>query len=165
MMTERWRPVVGYEGLYEVSDQGRVRSLPRHATSGRVLKLSHRNGYARATLSAAGRVAYPAVHRLVAYAFHGEPAAGQVLVRHLNGSPSDNRAVNLAWGTHSDNATDKRGHGRDHNASKTHCLNDHEFTPENTGRSKYGRYCKACNRDRARAAYYRRQGRAVPSRK
>jgi hypothetical protein len=51
------------------------------------------------------------VHILVAEAFHGAKPFKGACVRHLNGEPSDNRALNLAWGTYQENEDDKRSHG------------------------------------------------------
>jgi len=110
---ERWAPVVGYEGLYEVSDIGRVRSIPRVTAGGRHGALRRRagklrslnvgsNGYAVVTLSRDGREATKSVHRLVAAAFLPPPPSGRV-VNHKNGVKADNRASNLEWATPSEN--------------------------------------------------------------
>ena len=95
-IVEQWRPVLGYEHGYEVSDHGNVRSLFR---SRRLLKpASDRNGYQRVMLYAPdgktpkGHV----VHRLVAEAFLENPA-GLPWVNHVNGQKGDNRASNLEW--------------------------------------------------------------------
>jgi len=109
---EEWRPVVGYEGLYEVSDQGRVKSLPR--TTGRrspeyVLtpKLhDSKKLYLDVHLrDAAGRPHTRKVHHLVAEAFIGPRPPGQI-VRHGLGGPSDNRLANLRYGTQAQNRAD-----------------------------------------------------------
>lgn len=111
---EEWRPVVDFEGLYEVSDKGRVKSLPR--AGGRqlpeyVLKpyLSSKDPH-RAYLNvhlrnAEGRAVTRKVHRLVAEAFIGPLPPGQV-VRHGLGGPSDNRLENLCYGTTAQNVAD-----------------------------------------------------------
>lgn len=75
-INEVWRPVVGYYGLYEVSNFGRVRSLPRNGTINkvRILKLwTVRYGYLKATLSKDNKVKAFSVHRLVAMAFLPNP--------------------------------------------------------------------------------------------
>ena len=99
---EAWKPVLGYEDLYSVSDCGRVRrDAPRPC--GRLLipggprKLSqNRNGYLQVELwrNSAGIKKY--VHRLVAEAFLGAPEVNQE-VNHKNGDKHDNRARNLEW--------------------------------------------------------------------
>lgn len=118
--SERWRPVVGYEGLYEVSDLGRVRSLPRveHWTrgfmrrrGGRVLaQILDSKGYPKVNLSLGGKVTQLAVHRLVLLAFTG-PQPDDTEACHWNGVPTDNRVANLRWDTRSANAADAIRHG------------------------------------------------------
>lgn len=105
-MTEEWRPVPGYEGRYEVSDQGRVRSLV--GPTPRVLRASrHTNGYRAAPL---GRGVTKSVHRLVLTAFVGPCPEGRQAA-HENGDRADNRLVNLSWKTPAENSADKRRHG------------------------------------------------------
>ena len=118
---EEWRPVSGYEGLYEVSSLGRVRSLPRvweqvskhgtlhkHTSSGRTLKPGlTRQGYPSVVL---GRRRTRLVHRLVAEAFLGPCPAGKE-VRHLDGTRTNNTISNLAYGTRSENIADAKLHG------------------------------------------------------
>lgn len=110
-MTERkeqWRPVVGFEGLYEVSDVGSVRRV-----GGRTLTPHpNRQGYRRVALSnrTIKRVAF--VHKLVLEAFVSLKPDG-CETRHLNGNRADNRVENLAWGTAAQNAEDRRRHGTD----------------------------------------------------
>lgn len=158
---EEWRPVVGYEGLYEVSDHGRVRSLDHYTTNsrgvrrlwrGRVLKPRGAPGkspYPRVNLSGGpGRVHEARVHSLVMAAFVGPLELG-MHVRHLDGNPWNCHLSNLAYGTPSENAYDKVRHGRDHNAAKTHCIHGHELTAENLylySRADGGvfRCCKPC---------------------
>lgn len=117
---ERWLPVVGYEGIYEVSDHGRVRSLDRtirhrngHVTRrrGRVLRLSSTvSGYPQAGLRSGDRDGQRLVHRLVAEAFIG-PCPEGMECRHLDGNRRNNSPSNLAWGTHAENVADQATHG------------------------------------------------------
>lgn len=117
---EIWKPVVGYESLYEVSSLGRLRSLPRRGTAGCaagrryggvLLKQTMRFGYAHVGLSAIGKkLVNRRVHGLVLAAFVGPVPDGQQ-TRHLNGVSHDNRLVNLAYGTATENAADKLLHG------------------------------------------------------
>lgn len=119
-MTETWRPVVGMEGQYEVSDQGRVRSVDRVIYRGGApvnrkgkLLSSHavnRYGHQMVNLGAKNSAL---VHVLVAAAFIGPKPAG-LEVRHLNGDPQDNRAGNLAYGTRSENQRDQYSYGGKH---------------------------------------------------
>lgn len=125
---ERWRPVVGFEGCYEVSDLGRVRSLARtYWHSGgraprwcklraRILKprFNYKESlggpYVAVALSVEGVVTYHEVHALVLKAFVGPRPPGQQ-ARHLSGISCDNRLVNLEWGTPGENTADKVRHG------------------------------------------------------
>lgn len=153
-MVEEWRTVPGYEGSYEVSSLGRVRSLARtimvegrwtRRIKPRIRKApigSH--GYRAVVLNAGGTTRTFTIHGLVARVFIGEPAPGQV-VCHNDGDKANNAVANLRWGTPSDNGLDTVRHGRNPNALKTHCVNGHEFTPENTYvRKAGGRNCRAC---------------------
>jgi hypothetical protein len=128
---EEWRPVVGAPN-YEVSNLGRVRSLPGGHRKGGVLKASKHMFQ---------------VHRVVLKAFVGPPPFEGAVCRHLNGIADDNRVENLTWGTHSENLLDSVRHGTHWKAAKTHCHKGHEFTPENTiFRPGKGRECRACRR-------------------
>lgn len=156
---ERWLPVVDYEGFYEVSDLGRVRSLPRQTVSGvqggKILKpqLTNRFGHLKVTPSRDGVVKQVTVHRAVLAAFIGPCPEGQE-VRHLDGNPANNRLDNLAYGTKGENNLDAVRHGTHYNASKTHCDHGHEFTPENTYErpDRPGtRTCLQCQRDHNQA--------------
>lgn len=110
-MNDSWRPVVGYEGLYEVSNCGRVRSVSRTVKCGakqrmvseRILKPSISNaGYHTVGLSKNGVSATSRVHRLVAMAFVPNPD-GKSEVNHIDGNPRNNTPSNLEWCTHSEN--------------------------------------------------------------
>ena len=114
-MTERWLPVVGYEGAYEVSDQGRVRSLERRVTVCRgdqVFNITRKpvilkpgadpGGYLKFVLCREGVTRIFLAHRLVATAFVPNPH-NHPQVDHLDGSRSNNAAVNLEWTTQSTN--------------------------------------------------------------
>jgi hypothetical protein len=144
-MAETWKAVVGYEGLYEVSDAGRVRSLPRNTTSGKILKPTPRTkGHLAVSLHNMGRKSV-AVHKLVLEAFVGPAPVGMECC-HNDGIPSNNVLSNLRWGTKSSNALDQVKHGVHNMASKTHCINGHEYTNENTYHIRTGgRMCKTCN--------------------
>lgn len=109
---ETWRSVIGFEGYYEVSDQGRVRSQPRQGTDGRVLSItpSEPCGYMRVRLYRDGRGSAKKVHRLVLEAFVGAAPQGADAC-HNNGQRSDNRLTNLRWDTRQANVADSRTHG------------------------------------------------------
>lgn len=118
-MSEQWRAIPGFEGAYEVSDQGRVRSLDRYVEmrsgdksypvwrSGRVLRPGFAsNGYP--TVSLCGQT--HCVHELVLVAFVGPRPPGQ-LCRHLDGDRANSKLWNLCWGTPIENADDAARHG------------------------------------------------------
>ena len=117
-MTEQWRDIPGFEGAYQVSDLGRVRSLDRRVRHsegrhmyflrGRILHPSLTpKGYFQVNL---GRAKKMKVHAPVMLTFIGPYPKG-LEIRHLNGIPGDNRLVNLEYGTRSRNALDVKWHG------------------------------------------------------
>lgn len=114
---ERWLDIPGYEGAYQVSDLGRVRSLDRVVNycdgrrrhfSGKVLSPKTLNG-GHLTVRLPQKEG-ALVHRLVLTAFEG-PCPQDFEARHLNGNPSDNRLENLSWGSRASNNVDRSRHG------------------------------------------------------
>ena len=103
---ESWRDVVGYEGVYAVSNMGRVKRIERtnNYPAGHILKASSIRDYPRVSLTrgAADRKSRT-VHTLVAEAFLGMRPKGRE-VNHKNGNKADNRVCNLEWVTRSENA-------------------------------------------------------------
>jgi len=102
---ERWLPVVGWEGRYEVSSWGRVRRINCKPKKNTVAA----NGYDVVSLSREGKSYVFTVHRLVLEAFVGECPSG-CETRHLNGNRGDNRLENLKWGTAAENSRDRVRH-------------------------------------------------------
>lgn len=165
MRAEEWRPVPGWEALYEVSGAGRVRSLPRtvaggngsHAVrGGRILQpVPDPDGYAFVSLSN-GTAKRASVHSLVAAAFLGPRPTPEHEVRHLDGDPANSTLTNLAYGTGAENWEDRRRHGRGtFTLERGSCRYGHAWTPENTytGRSGSPR-CRTCRRDGMRRKYH-----------
>lgn len=106
---ENWLEVPGYSGVYEVSDQGRVRS--NRSGEPVILRLSpSSDGHLRVRLGA-GRENRHSVHRLVLFTFRGEAPPGTEGC-HNDGDPSNNRLENLRWDTRSNNAKDALRHGK-----------------------------------------------------
>ena len=100
-MEEEWRPVKEYEGLYEVYNMGRVRSL--HTSQVRILKPSmNHSGYTNVWLHKDGTRISKRVHRLVATAFIRNPNNYEV-VNHKDGNKKNNTVDNLEWCTRSYN--------------------------------------------------------------
>lgn len=124
---EVWKPVVGYEGLYEVSNQGRVRSVPRWSCKGKgrrwvqggVLKpTTEKNGYQVVSIKGA----LHKVHRLVMNAFCAPAPDWSTMVNHIDGNPSNNQLANLEW---SDNGHNKRHANRRYEyRGKMFCLTE-----------------------------------------
>jgi hypothetical protein len=116
-MSERWKAVPGYEGWYEVSDRGRVRSMERvtchgHTRKQRVLRPGYdRGGYLKIDLSRNNVQCTRLLHQMVLEAFVG-PRPEYLQACHNNGVRDDNRLTNLRWGTVSDNAIDRNMHSR-----------------------------------------------------
>ena len=167
MSDEIWLPVVGYEGLYEVSDRGRVRSLDRlsytkgrvsvSVRKGRILKASiTSSGHAVVGLSRNARAAQKQVHRLVLEAFVG-PCPPDMECCHGPGGPADNRIENLRWDSRSANALDRVSDGRDHNSNKTHCKWGHELSYDNVYWQGSSRLCRKCRARRDKELKARRR--------
>lgn len=161
-MVEIWKPVKGFEGLYEVSSEGRVRSLDRtgvdargraYSSTGQIIRPSTgKYGYKRVILYAPGvRAKTGQIHSLVLESFVGPRPPGGVC-RHLDGDPANNHLENLTWGTPSENMYDRAAHGTDHQRSKTHCPRGHRLADPNLQGWKMQngqRSCKACHQARS----------------
>ena len=93
---------------YYVTENGRVFSMHSHKELRQTLN-SH--GYPSVRITVGGQRKRIAVHRLIAAEFHGLKPSDKHEIRHLNGDKTDNRAVNLCWGTRKDNANDREKHG------------------------------------------------------
>ena len=110
-MTEQWK-AVPFAPTYEVSSEGRVRSLDRVGVDGRKLKgkiLSLKEtpqGYFEASLRYGGKMHFHRVNRLVCLVFNGEPSSDDLLACHKDDDPKNNTPNNLYWGTRADNAKD-----------------------------------------------------------
>ncbi|WP_432418660.1 NUMOD4 motif-containing HNH endonuclease [Corynebacterium suedekumii] len=162
---EQWSAVPGYEGAYEVSDQGHVRSVDRRIVDSRGVRRTlqgrlltpqvNAGGYLSVHLSRGGRGAHPPVHRLVLAAFVG-PAPEGYETRHLDGDPANNALPNLTWGTHSENELDKFDHHTHPAQQSIHCPRGHTLRYGNLEPSHFRnrrRTCRACNAAKAWARY------------
>ena len=106
-MPEQWLPVNGYEGLYQVSSFGRIKS----ARNGRVMSpVLDTYGYETLKLYRAGKATRYKVHRLVCRAFNGD-GPPDYDVAHLDGSRTNNTPSNLKWLSRKDNLAHKVEHG------------------------------------------------------
>lgn len=127
-LDEAWRSIEGFEGVYEVSDHGRVRSLDRvveqtnqhtsysYVVAGKILKggIYVHDGYAQHSIGLhwKGRRQPFLISRLVAHAFLGHRPEGRV-VAHNDGNPLNNHVDNLRYATLSENYADRVKHGTD----------------------------------------------------
>ncbi len=121
---ELWKPVVGWERSYEVSSQGRLRSIDRtveyiRAGQPRTMRLPQRllkppvsiYGYHFVILSEEPRRKTVTIHILVCEAFHGSKPDPTWEVAHLNGTRADNRSENLRWVSPKENQSHRVAHG------------------------------------------------------
>ncbi len=99
-MTEKWKNINGFDGFYQISDQGNIKSFkgqtPKNLKAG-----TDKDGYKYVLLSGSS-VKNVTVHKLVALHFCDGHQEG-LQVNHINGNRSDNRSVNLEWVTHRQN--------------------------------------------------------------
>ena len=124
LFNEIWKPIKGFEGLYEVSNMGNVRSLDRHVINDnqyRLLKGKPKkpcltsDGYLITNLSKNGQVKTYFVHRLVAEAFIPNPNV-LPFIDHINTIKTDNRVENLRWCTQKENCNNPLT--REHNKNR-----------------------------------------------
>lgn len=156
-MSDQWRQIPGWEGLYEVSGDGQVRSMAR-SVPGRPGVLINRqtrlltpsinhDGYKVVSLCRENRKREYGVHRLVLMAFVG-PAPVSTEACHNDGDKSNNDLGNLRWDSRSANTLDRVKHGTHHFAIKTHCPQGHEYNADNVYLYRGSRSCKQFKRDR-----------------
>jgi len=121
-LTEVWNPVVGYEGLYEISNTGLVRSLDRYFVlnsgkrykrKGKILRFNVKTGkrpYLRVKLCKDNKATLLLVSRLVLEAFVSVPKPGEQAC-HIDGDVRNNKLSNLRWDTSKGNHADRKFHG------------------------------------------------------
>lgn len=148
---EEWRPVVGYEGQYEVSNHGRVKSLSRKVWNGRSFRsyggrlktlnkytppkgtqrnVTADNVHLYVKLHKDGKQKTAYVHTLVLEAFVGPKPPGMECC-HNNGEAQDNRLENLRWDTPTSNSADMILHGTNVNLNKDACPRGHQLIMPN----------------------------------
>lgn len=157
-LNEEWRPVPGYEGLYEVSNLGGVRRIEalvhtvrgERIIPGRTLKTApNQDGYPKVCLSKDNVRKTFFVHQLILRAFVRHENAGEVAC-HNDGNPSNSTLSNLRWDTAKGNSADAIKHGTHTEVKKTHCPQGHPLSGSNLDRRQMKRYgkrrCLACSR-------------------
>lgn len=158
-VNEQWKAVPGYEGLYEVSDHGNVKSLARtvkQRNGTRDYRVPERvltapvgsTGYRQVALSRDRKVRQVSVHVLVLEAFVGPRPEG-CHACHWDDDKTNNHVSNLRWGTRSDNMQDALRNGRNHYAKRDECINGHPFSGDNLVIYGNARRCKTCLRENA----------------
>lgn len=176
---EEWRDIADWEGRYQVSNYGHVRSMPRYiqqrnrwdqiilrSYEGRLIvpEITER-GYRRIKLHRLGQTCRTSAHRLVAQTYIGPAPDARSQACHNDGNPANNWVGNIRWDSPAGNIADRVAHGRDFNANKTHCPRKHDLRPPNlkvrlfeeTGH----RSCLACSRANAYASKWNRLGRDI----
>lgn len=146
-----WRNVVGFEGIYQVSELGDVRSL----ASGRGRK-SHvaGAGYRMIQLWSEGEATTRTIHSLVADAFLGPRPEG-LDICHSDCDKMNNDYRNLRYASRSENLRDNVRNGLNQQSRKTRCSNGHPYSGANVkyrDASKRSRQCKACSQERSVAS-------------
>lgn len=163
--SEEWRDVVGWEGFYEVSNLGEVRSVsgirvnPHTSRSYRVtgkilIGRVNRGGYRQVLLAHSQNVFTRTVHKLVAEAFLPNPNNHPMVLHGPNGK-LDNSTGNLRWGTAAENAADSVQDGTHPEARKTHCPHGHPYDKRNTLMNSGHRKCRQCVRTRSATRYWK----------
>lgn len=155
--------MVGYEGLYEVSSEGRVRSLDRFYMRGntqipvrsRLMKpsvLKNRAGHLTVGLRKNNKPSTLYIHRLVCEAFHGPAPEDKPWALHRDDDKLNNTKDNLYWGTPKENSADCIRNGLHAPSNAVSCPKNHPYDEENTYRHPSGgRVCKTCRREGQRA--------------
>lgn len=119
---EIWRDIPEWEGLYQASNQGRVRSLGRlvkfkggalRKIKGTVLRgaLNQSTGYITVMLTNGPNRKCRSIHRLVCNTFHGQPPTQGHQAAHIDGNKTNNAPENLVWATGKENTSHRYAHG------------------------------------------------------
>lgn len=144
-MEEKWKDIEGYEGLYQISSMGNIRSFyPHNFRKGDRLRTFENGGYRRAALYKDGKLCKILVHRLVAKAFIPNPD-NKPYINHKDGNRSNNNIENLEWVTSRENVLDgvRRGTITTENALKKLMKPVKQFTLDGQYIRSYGSMAEA----------------------
>lgn len=143
---EIWKDIIGYEGIYVISNQGRIASLNRvqkdkngkeKRYNGKMLHLHpNSSGYLRVQLKRDGTIKHHFVHRLVAIHFVENPHSENIIVNHIDSNYLNNNASNLEWTTYKGNMEHAKANGRLRRTTKW--LQNLRESNERNGRSVIG---------------------------
>lgn len=164
--TELWAPIPSYEGYYEASTAGQVRSIDRliyykdgrtRLHPGRLLSPTPhvRSGHLIVKLWMANLETPRYVHQLVLESFVG-PCPPNMEGRHIDDDPANNNISNLCWGSRRENMLDRQRNGIDHGRNKVCCPRSHLLVlPNLVGKDlrKGHRSCLACARAKCNEYY------------
>ena len=148
---EIWRDIKDYEGLYKVSNLGRVRSVDHYVkhsygglrlVKGKLLSINNINGYSVVSLSKNGKTKTYKLHRLVAQTFISNPN-NKPHIDHINTIRTDNRVENLRWVTVTENHNNPLSLEHLSNAIKGHVVS--EETKEKIRQKHLGKRCGSEN--------------------
>ena len=124
---ELWKPITGYEGKYEVSNLGRIKSLSRiiKQKNGRQRKIKERilvparmGNYHGVVLCNDNGMKKHYIHRLVCTAFLGNPIGDRITVNHIDGDKYNNKLSNLEWSSYSENLKHAYRNGLNENSGE-----------------------------------------------
>lgn len=134
-MTENWIDIEGYDGYYQVSDLGRVRSIKKNGKI-KIIKPELFQGYHRVTLTKHYKQNKYLVHRLVCKEFNGKPECINSQVDHINTIRTDNRPSNLRWVSNKENCNNPitKQHMSEGQIGKVGCWKGKHFSEEHRKR-------------------------------
>jgi len=107
-INEQWRPLIGYESIYDISSFGKIRNHKKILS----LKKCGKYGHLLVNLTKDSKPKLYLIHRLVAENFISHQPANKPYVLHSDGNPANNKVSNLRWGTLKENGEDSVRHGR-----------------------------------------------------
>lgn len=168
--SERWLPVVGWEGFYEVSNHGRVRSVDRvirlrngksQTFRGKIRRpcRTSQSGHWGLSLLRPGERFSVRIHVLVLEAFRGPRPAG-LIACHNDGNVDNNCLSNLRWDTHQANTFDAIRHGRKAGRcgpDSQYCMRGHDLSVRPYFTNRGYRECIECRRESNRRSARRKQ--------